>query len=367
MIDFNVDQFTLTIMINEDEYIGYDDMYFEYIQERFSETLKLVELFGEPVHLNYGDGWYNNILDFGYADRHLFFKYNDENIENHISVVFHAEMLKEYLKSYRNKIDKTYNIFKMIKKLHTLGSIRFSRLDIAIDLINEEVVVDDLANQINNYDVVIKNSRNALISVDSIQQIGSGGKTETMYVNKRKSASFLRIYDKKIEAMLKESADLTTAIECDSWTRIELELKKYYAHNISELILNCETEEEFNKILIGTFIEKFTFLEVDNNENSDDEYIELPFYQKLQQFMNGEKIVLKGHERKRVTELEQKYNYMLNNGSMRLFAMIKKAYGEEGLREVFELINKDCEKIELNRDHFRLIDKFKKETPFFKE
>lgn len=354
-------------MIDDNEVKAYDENYYFYIRYLFADILKLEELFGLPKHLPYGDGWYNNIYDYGYADRHLFFKYNDAVIENQISVVFHAEMLKEYLRSYRNKIDDSFTVFKMFKKLSELGTIRFSRLDIAIDLIDEQVIVNDLANRINEYDIIVKNSRDSIISVESIRQIGNGGKTETIYINKRKSASFLRIYDKKIEAMLKDSADVKTAIECESWTRVELELKKYYAHNITNLILNCETEEEFNKVLIGAFLDKFTFLEFDKSgDNSEYGYIEVPFYKDLKNLMNGSKVFLKGHGRERVTDLEIKYNHLFNNGSMRLFKIIKEAYGEEGLREVFELINKDCESMQMNRDHVRLIDKFKNEIPFFR-
>lgn len=354
-------------MIDEKEFKAYEENYYRYSRYLFAEALKLEELFGLPAHLPYGDGWYNNIFDYGYADRHLFFKYNDEVVENQISVVFHAETLKEYLKSYRNKIDSSFTVFKLFKKLSELGDIRFSRLDIAIDLIDEQVIVNDLANRINEYDVIVKNSRDSIISVDSIQQIGTGGRIETIYINKRKSASFLRIYDKKIEAMLKDSSDVKTAIECESWTRIELELKKYYAHNITDLILDCETEDEFNRILIGAFLSKFTFLEIDKSEdNSENGYVEVPFYKDLKKFMNGSKVFLRGHGRERVTDLQIKYNHLFNNGSMRLFKIIKEAYGEEGLREVFELINKDCEIMEMNRDHVRLIDKFKNEIPFFR-
>ena len=52
---------------------------------------------------------------------------------------------------------------------------------------------------------------------------------------------------------------------------------------------------------------------------------------------------------------------------MRLFRMIKESYGEEGLREVFELINEDCELVQLNRDHLRFIEQLKDETPFFRQ
>lgn len=368
LIDVNVDQFTLTIYIDEDEYLAYDEHYFDYIQDRFASTLNLIDLFGLPVRLNYGDGWYNTIYDYGYYDRHLFFKYNDESLDNQISVVFHAGMLKEYLKSYRNKIDENMTVFKLLKKMSTLGTIRLSRLDIAIDLIDENIVVDDLAKRINNYDVLIKNSRGSNIAVESIQQIGNGGKVETMYINKRKSASFLRIYDKKIEALLKDSADVKTAIECENWTRIELELKKYYANNITASILKCESEFDFKKVILGAFLEKFKFLELEKPEEDDsDGYVDMQFYQDLKDLIKNEIVHLPGHERERVTDLERKYKNLFNNGSMRLFAMIKQAYGEEGLKEVFERINKDCEKVELNRDHDRLINKFKSEVPFFKD
>lgn len=368
LIDVNVDQFTLTIYIDEDEYLAYDEHYFDYIQDRFASTLNLIDLFGLPVRLSYGDGWYNTIYDYGYHDRHLFFKYNDESLDNQISVVFHANMLKEYLKSYRNKIDDSMTVFKLLKKMSTLGTVRLSRLDIAIDLIDENIVVDDLAKRINNYDVLIKNSRGSNIAVESIQQIGNGGKVETMYINKRKSASFLRIYDKKIEALLKESADVKTAIECESWTRIELELKKYYANNITASILKCESEFDFKKVILGAFLEKFKFLELEKPEEDDsDGYVDMQFYQDLKDLIKNEIVHLPGHERERVTDLERKYKNLFNNGSMRLFAMIKQAYGEEGLKEVFERINKDCEKVELNRDHARLINKFKSEVPFFKD
>lgn len=53
---------------------------------------------------------------------------------------------------------------------------------------------------------------------------------------------------------------MKTAIESENWTRIELELKKYYAHNITDLILECETVEQFNKIILSAFLDKFKFL-----------------------------------------------------------------------------------------------------------
>jgi hypothetical protein len=369
LIDINVDQFTLTLYVNEDEFTSYDEYYYIYIRSRFNKILHLNELFGEPVHLPYGDGWYNQIYDYGFDERHLFFKYNDETIDNQISIVFHAETLKEYLRSYRNKIDSSITVFDLLKKLSTLGVVRLSRLDIAIDLINEQVLVDDMAKAINDYDIVVKNSRDSIIAADSIQQIGSGGRVETMYINKRKSASFLRIYDKKVEVERKESADLKTAIESENWTRIELELKKYYAHNITDLILECETVEQFNKIILSAFLDKFKFLKraIEDDEKTDNGYIEMTFYKKLKEILNGEITHLMAHKRQRVTELKRKYNNFNNNGTMRLFRMIKEAYGEEGLREVFELINKDCEVVQLNRDHLRFIEQLKNETPFFRQ
>lgn len=365
MIDFGIDQFTLTLYVDEDEYLAYDCNYFQLVLRRFSNELHLEEIFGKPVLLPHGDGWYNCIYDFGFDNRHLYFKYNDDTLSNQMSIVFHAETLREFLKSYRNKIDSSITVFRLLRKLSTLGKIRLSRLDIAIDFIDEGVSVDNLAKGINDYDIVVTNSRRSVISPEDVNQIGSGGKVETLYINRRTSASFLRIYDKKKEVLQKDSSFLKTAMECENWTRIELELKKYYAHNITELILSCKTLDEFNKVILGVFLDKFKFLQ-DISEGEKDEYIPLDFYQSLEKIMNDISVHVPSHVRGRVTELERKYWNLENNGSMRLFRIIKEAYGEEGLREIFECINKDCEQMHLNRDHHRLIEQYKKEIPFFR-
>ncbi|WP_235164937.1 replication initiation factor domain-containing protein, partial [Escherichia coli] len=131
-------------------------------------------------------------------------------------------------------------VHKILSLLADEFDIRLSRLDIAIDFVDEDVLVTKIYDDLLSEELIIKNKGNRIITDDKIRTIGNSGVIQTIYVNSRKGDSFMRIYNKKEESIINNNIDMQRALECSNWTRFELELKGTYAHNATKALIDCE-------------------------------------------------------------------------------------------------------------------------------
>src|SRR5699024_4838367 len=203
----------------------------------------LTEVLGNKEIKAAGINGYTHCWSWGYDSKKVNIFYNPDYIQMKMMIKFSASSLKNYLYQVKLQMNKDISAMNIIKKLNEIDTVRLSRLDIAVDYINENITVNNLFEKYQNGDLIVLNKRNSEIKISNY----IGAETvETLYFNKRSNRSFLRIYNKKIEQEKNSGDMLKTALNCESWTRFELELKKEYAHAMTKIILNCDTEDEFN-------------------------------------------------------------------------------------------------------------------------
>lgn len=373
MISVKVDQFTLTILPNSKllAYMnGNVSLYSEHVREVFEELLEMEKVYSQPVEYGRGVRNYDTVYYYGFEKSQIFYKYNSKNASNGISIEFKARALREYLKSYKTKKQCEINVHHILKKLSSVFDIRLSRVDIAIDFIDESLSVNNLANQIKYDEILIKNKGNRIVSNDKIRTLGNSGTVQTIYVNSRTGDSFLRIYDKKEEAITKNSIDSFKAMNCNDWTRLELELKNTYAHNITSLFVNCDNNNnEFLSLLYGVFIQFFKFFKIITYDDKGHPILEYAgFYQHIIDNNNSDIIHVDGHESNNASEFGLKYQNLFKNGTMTFLKMFWVAHGEEAFDELVEKMKVDMkERVKLNKDHQTMIKNHRNDDPFFKK
>jgi len=55
------------------------------------------------------------------------------------------------------------------------------------------------------------------------------------------------------------------AKEVDDWTRVEAQFTGKYAHQLTEAIKNCETDEQLKNIIVSSILDRYMFFYVSSN------------------------------------------------------------------------------------------------------
>lgn len=357
MINVLCDEFSLTMSVDLEK-VKNDDLYFEKQIDKIDNWLSLSDVLDNKI-IDRGINGYETGVYFGYDNKKVGIFYSKLHPEMKIFLRFSAETLKNYIRQYELNFDVKLEVYDILQALNTVSEIRLSRFDIAIDFIDEDVNVNDLFNDMKKDELKVFNKQNREIRVD--HYVGKAIEVETLYFNKRESPSYLRVYNKKNEQIQNIGPYFVQAQNCDSWTRFELEIKKSYAHKLTELVLNSIDELMFKEILLNVFVDCFRF----KYKISDNVYMNTDFYNDiLEMIENKEKLItVSGYSG--LDDFEKKYEHMKKNGSLTYFKMFKETYGEEELYRLFDKINNDIDKIELNNSHKAMINNHKNQDPFF--
>lgn len=371
MIEVKVDEFRVTIPYDY-ETLGSDSYYINQHINAIDNALDLSYLFGEKRIYPKGMNGYTHVFKWGFTDKDsIYLMYNPDNMKMKFSLLFGGRALTIYLRQYRMLKNMDTNVFNMLVSLDKFCSIisdkekqyiRLSRLDIAIDMIDEGIIVQDLYEDIINSRLFVFNKRNASINIS--RNMGSGTTTETIYFNKRKSNSFLRIYNKKIEQISRTGLYYYDAVNCNDWTRFECELKGDYAHSFTLKSLSCNNLDDFNELLVSSFIDCFKFKELEEIVGDKEILKDAYFYEQIKNLTSNESKVLFGHSRQELTDLEEKYLNFENNGTFAFFKMFLEAYGEEELNNLFSKIKNDINNFDLKQNHMEIIKQAQSITPF---
>ena len=374
LINVKVDEFRLTIPFDFKS-LGFNDYHIEKTIDLIDRTLNLSKMYGEKQRILGGKDGYDSIVVWGRNEKdYIYLMYSLTNPNMKFSLKFGGRALAIYLMQYKYFYNKETNVYEMLNKLDTkcsieiddeLERVRLSRLDIAIDLIDENLIVNDLYKKIVFNEVIVKNKRNSIIKIQ--RNMGKGVKTETMYFNKRSSNSFLRIYDKKIQQIDTKGIDYNTAINCNDWTRFECELKHEYAHDMTYKIVECGSEQEFLELLVRVFCDCFKFKEI-VDYNGDEEILDdTDFYMNIKGLADNHSKILTSPVRKPLTDFEEKYMNLFENGTMSYFEMFRIAYGDDELDKLFEQIKSDLktDKVKINDKHMKLVEQNKTAPPFY--
>lgn len=365
MLTVKCDEFSGTLPIDFEIYENLNN-YFEYVDYELNKILDLKNILGNREISSSQMSGYTHAIFYGYDNKRVSINFNPEQLNMKIYLKFGSAALDNLIYQYELKSKQKITVFEIIQKLHKHLEFRLSRFDIAFDFINENVKTSKIMNEIQNGNLQVFNKRNAKVSVSNY--IGSIAGAETIYFNKRSGRSFLRVYDKRKEQIKNNGYQLKTALNCDVWTRFELELKKDYANNLTSLILNVKSENEFNILMAQTFTDCFKFKAIVEIKGADEILDYANFYKDILDVAKEEKKILTSENRSRLTEFEKKYMNLKNNGVMTLFKMMQETYSDAEFNEFIDYFIRDVTDTELKPEHFKIIEEEKtNEKPFFKQ
>lgn len=371
MFNIMCDEFTLTLPIDEEFlraehrvrfFVDAQQNYFNNYVDKIDKKLKLNEVLGNKEIKNSGMNGYTHCFSFGYDNNQVKILYNPNQLNMKMMVKFTASSLKNYIYQIKLQLNQDISAMNIIKKLNEIDVVRLSRLDIAIDYIDEKIEVQTLFENYQERKLLFFNKRNSEIKISNY--IGAES-VETLYFNKRTNRSFLRVYNKKLEQEKNNGDMLKTAINCKDWTRFELELKKEYAHAMTEIILNCKNEDDFIRVLAHAFIDCIKVKELRGIAGTEEIYENTDYYNQIVNIANNNEKLISTMPRDRLSSFEPKYNNLSRNGTMALFKMIKESYSEDDFERFIEKLKVDIDEFELSDEHKKLIEEEKKHSPFF--
>ena len=282
----------------------------------------------------------------GYDTTFTFEKNNDIVVAYHsnrdnqgIYCYFTAQGLSRYLFNTNNTV---YNYLQQLNKLNY--QVRLSRVDLFIDLENEDVNMRALYNGLSpsnknpriyvtsryyNRDHEIKYRKRKL----SFNSIINDGETNTIEIGRRSSDGFLRIYNKKIEQIKKKGPDLNKAYELNSWFRFEVEFKKKYAEVVTKQLMLIKSDEEYKNFIVNSILDKYSFYRAKNGVYTSKHEIT--------------KLIENSHSNNKISlapvyfknnELERSFQHQFNTSGSRSFLYrIFKIFGINGLIKILLL------------------------------
>lgn len=222
--------------------------------------------------------------------------------------------------------------FINLLKFMTTKKARFTRLDVAIDVIDGDLTADALHQKLQTKQVLILDSLKRVLSSKYQKFFGSNKIITGITCGARSSDNFLRVYDKKIEQNKANAPYFDLAQQSDSWIRIEGEFKQDAAHAILE-DLNGKVQDEVSQKLIGYVVKRWLFTDSERKLN--------PLWQKLTDLANGERTIPPLIP-KLTDRLVQELKWFLVGGAAGIFYRIVQLFGKEGKDEflcfIFEYV-----------------------------
>lgn len=339
MIEAGIDEVTI-ILLPSDELINTPNFRWDDAANRMiytaEEQLRLIELFGEKSCMKSAISGYSVEYTYGNCDFLFAVCYHHTFVKMGVLIRFSAQAFA-YYQEQTNLLP-----YEILQTLHSpLFQVRCSRIDIAIDYINEGIDIGDIYEDYMSGDLKVFVMREHNGRVEQIsnnyrtQGIFTEGKCETLVFGKRESAVMLRIYNKKVEQISKRGTRYSEALQYNDWVRFEVEAKQFYAHNLTYALLNTKNEIEYKEIVLGFIIQKFYFAAKHN-----DNYIPTPYTKKLIEMKNDNSITLFKSLTAKNTDLSKSLLHLLKtSGTTSTLYKIKAIWGNDGLENCIKIIS----------------------------
>ena len=197
----------------------------------------------------------------------------DGNEDMGIHVVISGSAINESMSAYKQSILKTdVSPFGLVYDkpfdssflaswlLMIQGFAKFSRIDLAIDDIGSRFFTLDALEDILRSGRFVSKFHKKQFILDTSNDADCTKIGHTIYMGKRVSACFLRVYDKMLEQKYVHSVDTSTP-----WVRWELELKEDYASRAVQQLVN---QDNLGSVCIGILANYLRLIEKDNANKS---------------------------------------------------------------------------------------------------
>lgn len=266
MIDVLVDEFTLVLQSKtRPNFIEEWDHMANIIINKFISLSKVEIVLSELEESNYSlPMGYTNGLICTSEDYYFSIGYHEDFVQMGICIKFSAHSWAKYRYNYKSILGEEIEIHDFLKMVNKndLFTSRLSRIDIAIDFINENnnINPNTIYNQLSKKNQIVKTA-NGRKNHSYLSAITKNNFTSTFYLgSKGKNINaLLRVYDKKLEQMETFGYRYQEAVNCDSWVRFEASYKGTYAHSLSEKLNTINNANELKNLLVSALIDRYQF------------------------------------------------------------------------------------------------------------
>lgn len=273
MLEIKSDYVSL-VFVYDDEFLNSNVMEYESIKEQeylllvskvigiIDNALSLNLLCGELENTYKGAKGYDMKYEFGNSG--ITISYSSSRPDMGVLLQMSGVALHKYRALYFQQFHQVIEVNHILRMLRDLadeeiGFFRLSRLDAAVDFINEDVDLTGFYSDLENDVIQIFNYKGHL-NMSQFKSYQSGKEVQTVYIGSRQSNNMLRIYNKKDQVIEQNiTTDLEKAINCKDWFRFEMEIKNKSAHVLTEILLEIETLDEYQSYLVQLMTDKYRF------------------------------------------------------------------------------------------------------------
>lgn len=207
--------------------------------------------------------------------------YNHANENMGVCVKFSATAYTMFKRQYFYVFRDEMNLPKFLRMVASpMYTMRLSRVDLIADYFNFPSFINK-GNYLHPNDIyecllgrkIKVTDYKGNSNIKNISSHNKDGIFETVYIgSRRKSNTFLRIYDKKQEQIDNNGYRLAEANRCSSWIRFEAVFRGTYAHQIGDVLMNkalIQTDDELQYFIAGKIADKYIFRNSSNDELLD--------------------------------------------------------------------------------------------------
>lgn len=289
----DIDEFSFVIRYELDETIAkIEDHQKELLFNGLDEMLNLSDIFGKPEQAK---GMYGYDVVWSYSDL-IRIAYSTTRLDMGMHIHFTASGTKDMLiKGYDQlKIIRLINQFVADNKPY-LTDWHMSKVDVAMDFVDEGISVDKIGHAYNAGDIVLATTiydkdSGALMerkSKATVSTVVNDGTINTIYIGSRKSKSNLvvRFYNKKLEQQENKNKRYTSVMEsCDNWVRYEYSFRHDYAKAITKYVrgnLDTLTCSDLFQWLVAKCLERLVLYKVTYTDNDGEIEVSQEYHESI--------------------------------------------------------------------------------------
>lgn len=356
LLDVLIDEFTLVLKPSKRplHFEDWEIMAVEIIEEFVSLT-NIETIFGQLED-------HSHTLPQGYSmgfscqnlEHYFAMAYHPDYLQMGICIKFSASAWLEYKNNFYEQFNKHIHIhdFLLTSSNTNAYSLRLSRVDIAIDFIDEKVSVNTLYNQLSKKNHIVKNDsgRN---NHSTLSAITKDNITSTFYLGSKGKniKALLRVYDKKKEQLETMGIRYHDAINYDSWVRFEAVFKGKYAHRLTEKFLEIKSDTELKDTLVSALTDRYIFYYAKSGRITTHS-------KKMLQLLNQKNFKFSSPS-PRLNLLEQSQKHILNgSGLFSYLYKVKKIWGDDGLNDCLDFLQNEFDHYEPTEDVLLWLKKY---------
>lgn len=348
MLDVQVDEFTLVLQTTKrPDYIEQWPSMASNVIEEFVRLSKIEMVLGklEDSTQTLPQGYSNGYSCEG-ATYYFAIAYHTDFVQMGICIKFSAHAWMEYRKQYESLYGYSIQLHQFLANINTTSryTYRLSRIDIAIDFINEKVSVNTIYNQLSKKNQVVRTASGRK-NQSNLSGITQNNITSTFYLGtKGKNINaLLRVYDKKLEQIETMGVNYEEALKFDNWVRFEAVYKGKYAHTLSNALENINNDTELKNLLVSALTDRYQFYYAKSEK--------LTTFSKQMLNLLNQKSFMFSSPSPRTNLLEQSQKHIINGSG--LFPYLYKVWhiwGDEGLNDCVAFLYDEFENYEPNDD-----------------